>query len=189
MALYDIPTDGCNLEIMGYSFFAEEVSPTEAFRRRELNYNSIVGGTKKVTKGEYVGLEFTVTTHVKVDPKTPNMHNKIFEEMMRKPVQVVSPDLGGSFNANVIIKPERESPKYLKLTINIKEIPDKESKIPGEKFTVPSTKKITIKKKKTKTSKTSNTKKTKNKNKRKSITKKVKAAAAKAAKDLAKSAK
>ena len=148
MALYDIPTDGCNLEIMGYSFFAEDVSPNEAFRRRELNFNSIVGGTKKVTKGEYVGLEFSVTTHVKIDPKTPDMHNKIFEEMMSKPVNVVSPDLGGSFNANVIIKPERDSPSYLKLTISIKEIPGPQSLIPGEEFIVPAPRKIAVTKKK-----------------------------------------
>lgn len=173
MALYDVPTDGCNLEIMGYSFFAEEVSPTEAFRRRELNFNSIIGGTKKITKGEYVGLEFSVTTHVKIDPKTPNMHNKIFEEMMRKPVQVVSPDLGDSFKANVVIRPERASPRYLKLTITIKEIPDKQSKIPGENFTVPSKKVIVKKKKKSNSSKKSNTK-TKTKTKKKQVTKKTK---------------
>lgn len=175
MALYDVPTDGCNLEIMGYSFFAEEVSPTEAFRRRELNFNSIVGGTKKVTKGEYVGLEFSVTTHVKIDPKKPNMHNKIFNEMMSKPVKVVSPDLGGSFNASVIIKPERESPRYLKLTITIKEIPGRESQIPGEKFTVPSPRKITVTKKKTskKSDKTSS-KNGKSSSKKKSISKKSK---------------
>ena len=65
--MYKIPTSGCNLEIMGYPFFAEEVSPTEAFRRREYNYNALVGGTQKVTKGTYVGLEFTVTTHVRVN--------------------------------------------------------------------------------------------------------------------------
>ena len=176
MALYEVPTDGCNLEIMGYSFFAEEVSPTEAFRRREMNYNSIVGGTKKVTKGEYVGLEFTVTTHVKINPQTPDMHNRIFEEMMGKPVQVVSPDLGGNFTANVIIKPERESPHYLKLTITIKEIPDKVSKITGEKFTVPSTKKIKVKKKKKQKhgSSKKSSKNNKSKTKKKTVSKKSK---------------
>ena len=180
MALYDVPTDGCNLEIMGYHFFAEEVSPTEAFRRRELNFNSIVGGTKKVTNGEYVGLEFSVTTHVKINPKKPNMHNKIFDEIMSKPVKVVSPDLGGTFTANVIIKPERETPRYLKLTINIKEIPSKISMIPGEKFTVPVTKKIKVKKKKnqkkgsSKTSKKDKSKKDKSKTKKKSVSKKTK---------------
>jgi hypothetical protein len=174
MALYDVPTDGCNLEIMGYSFFAEEVSPTEAFRRRELNFNSIVGGTKKVTKGEYVGLEFSVTTHVKIDPKKPNMHNKIFNEMMSKPVKVVSPDLGGSFNASVIIKPERESPRYLKLKITIKEIPGRESQIPGEQFTVPSPRKITVTKKKTSKKSDKTSKNSKSSSKKKSISKKSK---------------
>lgn len=174
MVLYDVPTDGCNLEIMGYSFFAEEVSATEAFRRRELNYNSIVGGTNKVTKGEYVGLEFSVTTHVKIDPETPNMHNKIFEDIMREPVEVVSPDLGGNFTANVIIKPERESPNYLKLTINIKEVPSKESKIPGEQFSVPSTKKIKVTKKKKQKSSKKSDKKNKSKTKKKTVSKKSK---------------
>ena len=175
MALYDIPTDGCNLEIMGYHFFAEEVSPTEAFRRRELNFNSIVGGTKKVTNGEYVGLEFSVTTHVKIDPKKHNMHNKIFNEIMSKPVKVVSPDLGGTFIANVIIKPERESHRYLKLTINIKEIPGKESMIPGEKFTVPAAKKITVKKKnEQKKVSSKESKKDKTKTKKKTVSKKTK---------------
>ena len=186
MGFYEVPDDGCNFEIMGYKFFAEEVSPTESLRRRELNSNSIVGGTKKTTKGEYVGLEFSVTTHVKVDPKTPNMYNNIFQEMMRKPVKVTSPEIGGSFNANVIIKPERETAHYLKLTISIKEVVDGKSKIPGESFTVPATKKITVKKKKTKTSTKSN-KKNKSKTKNKTIAKKVKSAAAKAAKELSQS--
>lgn len=188
MALYDVPTDGCNLEIMGYSFFAEEISPTEAFRRRELNYNSIVGGTKKITPGEYVGLEFSVTTHVIIDPKKPNMHNKIFEEMMRQPVQVVSPDLGGSFNANVIIKPERETPRSLKLTISIKEAPDSQSRIPGEKFTIPKTKKIKIKKKKDKKTSAKDTK-NKDKTKRNTISRKVKGAVTQSAKEMLKSIK
>lgn len=187
MVLYDVPTDGCNLEIMGYKFFAEEVSANEAFRRRELNTNSIVGGTKKTTKGEYVGLEFSVTTHVKIKPNTPNMHNNIFQEMMRKPVRVVSPDIGGSFNAVVVIKPERETATYLKLTISIKEVVDGQSKIPGETFTVPKTKKIKVKKKNNKkTSKDSN-KNSKSKTKKNTIARKVKSAAAKAAKDLSNS--
>ena len=186
MAFYDVPTDGCNLEIMGYKFFAEEVSPNEAFRRRELNTNSIVGGTKKTTKGEYVGLDFSVTTHVKIKPNKPNMHNKIFEEMMKNPVKVVSPDLGGSFNANVVIKPERETQRYLKLTISIKEVVDGKSKIPGETFTVPKTKKIKVKKKKTKKSSDKDEKKSTSKSKKNSIPKKLKSVT-EAAKKIVKS--
>lgn len=143
--MYKIPTSGCNLEIMGYPFFAEEVSPTEAFRRRENNYNNLVGGTQKVTKGAYVGLEFSVTTHVRINKDKPYVYNKIFEEMMSKPVRVISPELGGAFYANVIIKPEHDKLGYLKLTISIKEVPMSKSKIPGEEFVVPATRQIEIK--------------------------------------------
>ena len=147
MPMYDIPTDGCNLEIMGYPFFAESVSPTEAFRRRNYNFNNIVGGTQKVTPADYVGLEFSVTTHVFIDPERPDEHNSIFQEMMSKPVEVISPELGGSFNAIVVVKPTHEKLDYLKLDISIKEVPDSQSKIPGEEFTVPATRVVETEKK------------------------------------------
>lgn len=140
--MYDVPTDGCNLEIMGYPFFAETVSPNEAFRRREYNFNNLVGGTQKVTPGNYVGLDFSVTAHVKINPNRPHEHNKVFQKMMSKPVEVISPDLGGKFLAVVVIKPERDKVDYLKLTISIKEVPSKNSRIPGEKFVVPQVRKI-----------------------------------------------
>ena len=135
--MYNVPTDGCNMEIMGYPFFAENVSPNEAYRRREFNFNKVVGGTAKVNKGAYVGLDFNVTTHVWVDPDRPDEWNSIFQEMMSKPVEVISPELGGRFNAIVVIKPEHEKLDALKLTISIKEVPDSQSLIPGEEFTIP----------------------------------------------------
>lgn len=156
--MYEIPTDGCNLEIMGYPFFAETVTPNEAFRRREYNFNNIVGGTQDVTPGAYVGLDFSITTHVFIDPDRPDEHNTIFQEMMSKPVDVVSPDIGGQFKAIVIIKPERDKLNTLKLTISVKEVPDSKSLIPGEEFSVPKTRKVQSKKTKTTTIKT-NTKK------------------------------
>ena len=152
--MYEIPTDGCNLEIMGYPFFAETVTPNEAFRRREYNFNNIVGGTQDVTPGAYVGLDFSITTHVFIDPDRPDEHNTIFQEMMSKPVDVVSPDIGGQFKAIVIIKPERDKLNTLKLTISVKEVPDSKSLIPGEEFSVPKTRKVQSKK-----TKTTNTKK------------------------------
>lgn len=172
--LYDIPADGCNIEIMDYPFFAEEVSPNEAFRRREYNYNNIVGGTQIVTPGQYVPLDFTVTTHIPIDPDRPDAHKQVFQEMMSKPVLVTSPEIGGSFYAIVVIKPVHETPTSLKLEISIKEVPDSKSLIPGESFVVPSARKITKKKtnKKTKTTKSSNTKK--NKTKKKTASKKSK---------------
>ena len=173
MSMYNnIPTDGCNIEIMGFPFFAENINANEAFRRREANFNNIVGGTMKVTPGAYVGLDFTITTHVTINPERPDEHNAIFQEMMSKPVEVISPDLGGRFNAIVIIKPERKSVDWLELSISIKEVPEN-SLIPGEEFIVPTTKKVEVKKTKgksnsnTKTdSKDKNKKDSKNKNKK-----------------------
>lgn len=181
-SLYNIPSDGCNLEIMGYPFFIEDVSPNEAYRRREYNFNNIVGGTQIVTPGNYVGLDFTITTHVPVDPDRPDVHNKIFQEMMSKPVTVTSPEVGGLFMAIVVIKPVHETYSSLKLEINIKEIPDNKSLIPGERFVVPKSRKIIKKetskknsKKETDSSKSKfNTKSSKKKTKKKSISKKSK---------------
>lgn len=162
MAMYNIPTDGCNLEIMGYPFFAETVSPNEAFRRREYNFNNLVGGTMDVTPGAYVGLDFTITTHVFINPDRPDEHNAIFQEMMSKPVEVVSPDIGGRFKAIVIIKPEREKLNTLKLTISVKEVPGSKSLIPGEEFSVPKSRKVKSKKTNKSNTKQGNTKVYKN---------------------------
>lgn len=144
MEMYNIPTAGHNLEIEGQPFFIESISPTEAIRRREYNFNNLVGGTQNVTKGAYVGLEFSITTHVKVNPDRPDIHNTIFKKLMSKPVKVISPEMGGEFTAIVKIKPEHETPQYLKLTIDIKEVPERDSKIPGEKFVVPAPHKIKV---------------------------------------------
>ena len=139
-------TEGCNLEIMGFPFFAEKVSAKEAFRRRDVNVNNIVGGTQNITKGPYIPVEFDVTTHVFVKPNRPDMYNKIFQKMMAEPVEVISPELGGKYQAMVVIKPDHVAPKVLELSINIKEVPGRNSKIPGEKFTVPKRKLIEINK-------------------------------------------
>ena len=173
--LYNIPTDGCNIEIMGYPFYAEDVSPSEALRRREYNFNSVVGGTQIVTPGAYVGLDFTITTHIPIDPNRPDVHKQIFQEMMSKPVTVTSPEIGGSFEAIVVVKPVHETFNSLKLEISIKEVPDSKSLIPGEQFVVPAARKITKKKTTKKTSKTtSKTKSKKTKTKKKTATKKSK---------------
>ena len=160
---HEFPTEGCNLEIMGYPLYAESVSPNEAYRRREYNFNGIVGGTQKVTPGAYVGLDFTITAHVFIDPDRPDEHNNIFQEMMSKPVEVISPELGGKFNAIVTIKPERDKLNSLKLTIGIKEVPDSNSLIPGEEFLIPKSKKVEVKKETKKDSKKDSKKDTKTK--------------------------
>ena len=95
--------------------------------------------------------------------------------MMSKPVEVISPEFGGRFDAIVVIKPEHETPDSLKLTINIKEIPTNDSLIPGEEFIVPATKKIESKSKNDTTSSNDNaTVSVDSKTKRESIAKKSK---------------
>lgn len=170
MLMYNLPTDGCNLEIMGYPFYAENVSPNESFRRREYNFNPLVGGTQIVTPGAYVGLDFSITTHVRIDPDRPDEHNAIFQEMMSKPVEVTSPEIGGTFKAIVVIKPQRDKLTHLKLDISIKEVPDKESKIPGESFTVPASRDVKPEKNKDNAKSSSENSSSKNNSKLNSIT-------------------
>jgi len=175
MKMYNVPTAGHNLEIGGQPFFIESVTPNEPFRRREYNFNNLIGGTQDVRKGAYVGLDFSITTHVRVTPTRPDVHNTTFKKLMSKPVKVYSPEFGEAFNAIVKIKPEHDSPNYLKLTIDIKEVPDRESHISGEKFTIPKAHKITVKKKTTKNSKSSKkSSKSSKKSKKKSSSKKSK---------------
>ncbi len=129
--LHDITIDG-NL------FICESVSPSESFRRRDRTRISIIGGTQKVLKGPYIPLDISFTTHVDIDPYRPDMYDPIFEDMMSKTCEVISPELGGKFNAQVIIKKEHDKYKKLKLTIQVIEIPDKVSRIPGEmEFVIP----------------------------------------------------
>lgn len=178
MEMYRVPTSNSNITIGGYPFFIESVTPNEPFRRREYIFNNLVGGTQDVRKGAYVGLDFSITTHVRVTPNRPDIHNAIFKKLMSKPVKISSPELGGvgnDFNAIVKIKPEHDSPNFLKLTIDIKEVPDRESHISGEKFTIPKAHAITVKKKTTKDSKSSKkSSKSSKKSKKTSVSKKSK---------------
>ena len=70
----------------------------------------------------------------------PEKYDDIFEEMVSRPCEVISPYMGGKFDAEVIIQktaPEA-SPNHIELDIQVKEIPDATvSNIPGDSFTKP----------------------------------------------------
>ena len=157
MTMYNVPTNNCNIEIMGYPFFAEKVSPNESFNRRDMVVNNLVGGTAIVTKGAYIPLDFTITTHVFVNEDRPDEHNAIFKEMMSKPVEVISPEIGGMFMAVVTIKPEHTKNNSLELSITIKEVPELTSNIPGESWVVPAPKDVEVKGKNSDSSSTTTT--------------------------------
>lgn len=136
-------TDGAELEVNGFPFFVESCTVDEGFNRRELNRTSIIGGTQSVTRGAYVPRAYTVVTHVRCPPDRPDIYDKIFAEMMNKSCEVISPEIGGRFFAEVVVKREHDSPKYLKLTFTMTEIPDYTSNITGEEFTKPADKLMT----------------------------------------------
>ena len=130
-------TNGYNIEIEGFPFFAESVDGDEFYNRREYSRLNIIGGTQFVNKGAYVPRSFSFTTHVRVEPNNPDVYNDIFREMMSKPCNVISPELGGMFDAVVVIKPKHSSPKYLELNVKITEIPTEKSNIFGEEIIIP----------------------------------------------------
>lgn len=155
-------TDFYNVTIDGYDIIAEEITPTEAYNRRETVRHNIIGGTQTVIRTNYIPRDYTITTHLLIDPLYPDVYNNILNEWQSKPVEVVSKYFGGKFNAECIIKPDfNESPNYIKLEIQLIEIPDTESLIPDDVFKAPSNdKKVTVKSTKKNTKKSKNKKKT-----------------------------
>ena len=144
MEMYDaLFQEGMELEIDGYPFFIESCTPGEAYNRRELQRTNILGGTQVVTKGAYIPRDFTIVTHVRCDPDRPDVYDKIFQGMMNKPCEVISPEVGGAITAEVVVKREHDTPKYLKVTFTITELPGWQSNISGEVFNKPSDKLMT----------------------------------------------
>lgn len=152
-----------NIEINGYPFYAENISSDEAFNRRELNRNSILGGTEVVTKGRYIARSYTFTTTIYHPTNRPDSYENIFKKIVANPAEIISPYMGGKFKAEVIIQKniEESSPNHMVLDFTVTEIPEEKSNIPGEKFTVPRPKKVNVTT--TSTTKKSSSKKSKSK--------------------------
>ena len=169
-----------NITIDGFPLIIEpEPSPNESYNRRETARHDIIGGTQWVARTTYVPIDVTFTTHVRIDPYYPDIYDSTFKLWMSKPVEVISREFGGKFNAECIVKKIHSSPAFLTLEIHLTEIPDSTTNIPGDEFVVPtdvisttSTKsKSTSKKNSKKTSKKNKTKNKKNKKKGSKITK------------------
>lgn len=135
-----------NIEINGYPFFAENISSDEAYNRRELNRNSILGGTEIVTKGKYVPRSYSFTTTIYHPENRPDAYEKILRQIVSNTAEVISPYMGGKFKADVLIQKniEESSPNHMVLDFTVTEIPTSKSNIPGENFTVPKPKKVKV---------------------------------------------
>lgn len=129
--------DNFNIEIDGISLFAENISPEESYNRRETNTVNILGGTQYTQRTNYIAKKFSFTTHLLVEPDRPDVYDKLFQEWMSKPCEIISPEMGGLFNAEVIVKTEHTSPSTLTLTITVTELPEQTSNIPNDSFTIP----------------------------------------------------
>lgn len=126
-----------NLEIDGVLFIVEDISYTNTFPKRNLNRLKVINGTEIATKGEYVPLEFEVTTTINVPVNRPDFYSNAFLELQSKTCDVVSP-LMGSFKADLTINYEPVTPEAIKVRIHIVEVPGEFSNIPGEKiFQIP----------------------------------------------------
>ena len=149
MSMYSDVVEGVceNIEIMGYPFYAENISSDEAYNRREYNRNSILGGTEEVTKGKYIPRSYTFTTTIYHPEDRPDSYEKIFRQMVANPQEIISPYMGGKFKAEIIIQKnvEESSPNHMVLDFSVTEIPEQKSNIPGESFTIPAPKKVTVK--------------------------------------------
>ena len=128
----EIPTE-CNIIILfnyegveqQFPFFAENITPNEAFSRRDLVRTKVMNGTEVVTQGDWIGRDFTFTSHIPID-YDPTIYDKYFKEMLHQPCRILSPDMGDMFYAQVTIKksPLENYPKTLKLEIQVVEIPE-----------------------------------------------------------------
>lgn len=127
------------VEINGYPFYAQEITANESYNRRETVRQSILGGTEHVSRGKYIPRDYSFTTYIHIPEGHPEQYDSIFQEMVSKPAEVISPYMGGKFMAEVIIQKTAEeySPEDLLLEIQVIEIPETDSLIMEDVFNVP----------------------------------------------------
>lgn len=156
MGMYDDIVTGVseNVKIGGYPFYAENIDADEPFNRRDYEFTPLLNGTLKTRRGKYIQRKFSFTTTLYSADGRPDAHDKILSELQSRPVEVISPAMGGMFKAIVTFRKSiQEGSRYhTEYDVEITEIPDKKSNIPGETpLVVPNIKKIQATKKTTKT--------------------------------------
>ena len=122
------------VEIDGFLFFPESVKGDESYARREYKRTKIMSGGEFVTRGQFMGREFSFSTTLDIDPDTPYMYDKVFQIMENKPCEVISPYMGDNFKAEIQIDKThpKSAPASLKLDIKVKEIVDPKTVVVGD---------------------------------------------------------
>lgn len=148
MGMYDDIVNGVseNIEIDGYPFYAENIDGEEPVNRREYQFKPILNGTLDARRGKYIQRKFSFMTTM-FHERRPDEHDKIIRELSGKEVEIISPSMGGKFKAIVTFRktiPEG-SPYHTEYDVQVVEIPDKKSLIPGENtLVVPDVKKNVV---------------------------------------------
>lgn len=167
----DIDSKYFNVSIDGFSLIGEDISPNESFNRRETSRKNIIGGTQSVVRTNYIHRDFSFVSHLRTDPLYPDIYDETFRLWQSKPVEVISKELGGKFNAECIVKRKHETPSYLTIEVQLIEIPDATSLIPDDAFIVPTDKVTKTSSKDTKKDTKKTNKKTDKKNTKKTTKK------------------
>lgn len=121
-----------DVEIDGFPFYAESITPNEAYTRRDLKRTKILNGAETATQGDWIGRDFSFSANLQVEKNHHEMYDDIFMELMSKPCEVVCRDMGPIFDAEVIIKksPITAEPYSLNVEVQVKEIADVSSYFP-----------------------------------------------------------
>ena len=158
MGMYDDIVTGVseNIKIGGYPFYAENIDGDEPFNRRDYEFTPLLNGTLKARRGKYIQRKFSFSTTLYSASGRPDAHDKILMELQSKPVEIISQAMGGKLPFKAIVTFRRnieEGSRYhTEYDVDIVEVPEKKSNVPGEKqLVVPDIKKIKTTKKTTKT--------------------------------------
>jgi hypothetical protein len=114
-----------NVEIDGFLLYAEDITATESYNRRELLRTKILNGSEFVSKGQFIPREYTFTCQVDTPIDRPDIYDEIFAYMNNNPCQVTSRYMG-MFNAEVIITKtyNKGQAGLISLSILVREIPE-----------------------------------------------------------------
>ena len=129
MSLNDGIIGEANVEIGGYPFHGRDITPEESWPRREKKRTNIMSGTQVITKGAFIPHKYSFTANVLVPEDKPGTYDTIFQSIQNNVSRVVCPEMGDPFDAEVIIKRSRETPRWLKVEVSIEEIPGTNSSV------------------------------------------------------------
>jgi murein L,D-transpeptidase YcbB/YkuD len=151
MGMYDDVVNGVseNIEIGGHPFYAENITGGDPFNRREYTFKPVLNGTLSAKRGKYIQRKWSFSTTVYHANGRPDSFDKILEELCSKPQEVISSSMSKEpFKAVIIFKRSiQEGSRYhTDYDVEVIEVPDKKSRIPGEEtiLKVPDIKKIKI---------------------------------------------